>query len=787
MNKPMLKLASLLEGRFRFNRFYRYLLSYTVLVVLLLFVVSGVVYGTFVKTLRQDAEDSTISMLSQIRDAVDMRSKEMNRVALQIAANPLLTPYMVTSSGYDQYQAVNELGKYRSSNEFIHDIVVYYGDNNPSRLYAASGTYSADNFFEYVYHFSDLNLEQFSEMVSTVKSPVMRPLEVISSSGRTGRMSMYIFRSPANSGNPDGTVLFLIREEAWNNLLQNVLKDYKGFMYIWNDKHEIIAETSTFLSEDSGEEILQALQSARLDKPVGSMKSGGRSYSVVQLTSDYNNWSYVAVMPTDQFMGKVNQTRRVFDIAVLAVFLLGMSMAVALSIGNYKPIQKLTGLLNHRAGGRSLPRKTDEVAFIYEAIGEVTRENEGLMYELKSQARVLKEKYILAFIQGKVKTRQQLDEMLRFSNLQLDKPYFAVMLFFIDDYRRFVQEHSELMQGNLKYALMKATEELSQEIGSGWGAECMDDRSVVVLLNIAEPFAELRFLRELAAKVKQFFSKYFHMTVTVGIGGIYSDVSMVRQSFLQAEQAIRYRFVKGGNQIICFSDVTTSGTETIWYPLELEAHLVRAIKQGNGDEAEQAIRDMMRSIVMQPRMIEEVECVCFDIINTVMKTLAEMGIGLSGYADRTMERIFVSHFETIEALEHHMVEFCRQVCRYVEKQTESKSYALPDKLLPYVHAHYREPNINLKQIADEFGLSPSYLTRYFKDHTGVSLMRYIDMLRINEAKEMLRNTDLTLREIVEQVGDVDSTNFIRKFKKSEGITPIHYRNLTRSRETKERY
>ena len=781
MKKRLFSLASFPEIPFGFNRFYRYLLSYTVLVVLLLLVVSGAVYGTFVKTLRQDAEDSTISMLSQIKDAVDMRSKEMNRVALQIATNPLLTPYMVTSSKYGEYQAVNELGKYRSSNDFIYDIMIYFGKNS-SLLYAASGVYSVDNFFEYVYHFSDLNPEKLNMLVSTAKYPAMRPLETVSDSGRKGKLSMYVFPSSKNPGSSDETILFLIREEAWNNLLQNVLSDYKGYMYIWNENREIIAKTITLPVGDDGDKILQALQSDGFDRPVGTMKIDGCRYSVVRLTSDYNNWSYVAIMPNDQFMGKVNQTLKIFSFSVLAVFLMGMSVSVAFSIRNYKPIRNLIRMLNHRAGGFSLPQKKDEVAFIHEAIGKVTRENEGLLYELKSQARILKEKYILAFIQGKVKTRKQLDEMLRFSNLQLDKPYFAVMQLFIDDYHRFVQEQGEFMQESLKYALMKVTEELSQEIGGGWGAEYLDDRSIVVLLNIEEPYAEMRYLRELAEKVRQFITKHFHFTVTVGIGEIYSDVAMVRQSFLQAQQAIRYRFIKGGNRVICYNEMETAKVGAIWYPVEWEAKLVKAIKQGNDSQAEKAIREMMRSMVVEPRRIEEVECVCIGMINTVMRTVSEIGNGLSGYAEETMERIFVSRFETIEALEHHMVEFCRQVCRYVRSQTESKSCGLPDKLLPYIHENFRDPNISLKQLSEQFELSPSYLTRYFKDHIGVSIMRYIDMLRINEAKELLRNTDWTLREIVQHLGVADSTNFIRKFKKSEGITPIHYRNLTRHRE-----
>ena len=60
-------------------------------------------------------------------------------------------------------------------------------------------------------------------------------------------------------------------------------------------------------------------------------------------------------------------------------------------------------------------------------------------------------------------------------------------------------------------------------------------------------------------------------------------------------------------------------------------------------------------------------------------------------------------------------------------------------------------------------------------------MRYIDTLRMEQAKRLLQSTQLTIREIVKEVGYTDVSNFMRKFKKNEGITPTQYRNQTTMR------
>jgi two-component system response regulator YesN len=83
----------------------------------------------------------------------------------------------------------------------------------------------------------------------------------------------------------------------------------------------------------------------------------------------------------------------------------------------------------------------------------------------------------------------------------------------------------------------------------------------------------------------------------------------------------------------------------------------------------------------------------------------------------------------------------------------------------------------LDSLASACGVSSSYLGRYFKQQTGCSPMQYVDQLRMAEVKELLVNTQLNLNEILNQTGYIDKANFIRKFKKAEGVTPMKYREL----------
>ena len=84
--------------------------------------------------------------------------------------------------------------------------------------------------------------------------------------------------------------------------------------------------------------------------------------------------------------------------------------------------------------------------------------------------------------------------------------------------------------------------------------------------------------------------------------------------------------------------------------------------------------------------------------------------------------------------------------------------------------------ISLKDIADEVGYSPNYCDAFFKERTGESLIDYVIMRRIDEAKLLLAEGVLSLKEVAFSVGFEDYNYFCRLFKKKTNYTPGEYKN-----------
>lgn len=100
------------------------------------------------------------------------------------------------------------------------------------------------------------------------------------------------------------------------------------------------------------------------------------------------------------------------------------------------------------------------------------------------------------------------------------------------------------------------------------------------------------------------------------------------------------------------------------------------------------------------------------------------------------------------------------------------------KAIAHIRAEYHEP-LRLVDVAQNMYISPSYLSRRFREYTGVSFKKYLTWVRMEAAKMLLKETQLSIVEIAERVGYTDSNYFSVCFKRLTGLSPSLYRTQER--------
>lgn len=140
---------------------------------------------------------------------------------------------------------------------------------------------------------------------------------------------------------------------------------------------------------------------------------------------------------------------------------------------------------------------------------------------------------------------------------------------------------------------------------------------------------------------------------------------------------------------------------------------------------------------------------------------------------------YTSHINTLMSLQgQQLIEWAFQqfldITGQVKKQTTiDYSNKIVQAAKEYLEAHYTE-EISLEDVAEYVNISPQYFSKLIKKHTGLNFIDWLSMLRVNKAKELLANSNLTVKEVCYMVGYKDPNYFSRIFKKKIGLTPSEY-------------
>ena len=109
-----------------------------------------------------------------------------------------------------------------------------------------------------------------------------------------------------------------------------------------------------------------------------------------------------------------------------------------------------------------------------------------------------------------------------------------------------------------------------------------------------------------------------------------------------------------------------------------------------------------------------------------------------------------------------------------EHPVESGIYRSVHEVTAYLNDHYRE-DLTLEDLAEKFFISRFYLTRIFKETTGITVVQYLTVVRIRQAARLLRETDSPITEIADLCGFGNVTYFEKVFHRIRGMTPRQYR------------
>ena len=121
-------------------------------------------------------------------------------------------------------------------------------------------------------------------------------------------------------------------------------------------------------------------------------------------------------------------------------------------------------------------------------------------------------------------------------------------------------------------------------------------------------------------------------------------------------------------------------------------------------------------------------------------------------------------------------DYLKQQIIAVRSRLESEAIRPIRTAKSYIMQHFEE-QITLEDVCAAVGFSVSYFSKLFKKETGEGFARFLVRVRIDRAKELLRDTNLPVAEVCRMVGYNDIKHFVGTFKKMTSLNPSQYRKL----------
>ena len=278
-------------------------------------------------------------------------------------------------------------------------------------------------------------------------------------------------------------------------------------------------------------------------------------------------------------------------------------------------------------------------------------------------------------------------------------------------------------------------------------------------------------LIEKARNMIRDITKRIEVQFKFGIGSVTSLTKLV-ESYKEAIVAVR----TGKGRVSHIKDLSIGCEYEGDYPINTENELFYRIEQGDLEGSRREAN------LFFDWMTEHYPDCEMDIKLKVLEFIlfAEQKAFLSGgmtyyFRYRKDYLTYVNSIDSYEQLRTYFIEKVSEACRNIKNNRLEKSSGIVAKAKVYIKENYSK-DIFLEDISRKVDISPYYFSKLFKEETGENFIEYLTNIRIEEAKRLLKNRDLSIKNVSIDTGYSDPNYFSRIFKKQVGLTPTEYRD-----------
>lgn len=691
--------------------------------------------------------------LNQFFRLIDAEIEEMKNLVIEIGGDEKFVTYAqyaVDAPNKTGYQGVllnKALIEY--GDEKYEDIFVFY----PYENRVVSGVKSLLNkerYWETYYNSCDYN-----EFVSVLECPSFQPV-LCSIDTKNGDSYFCVAMRKRNNRNPqrDFVVVAIMRPSYLEKMMIVDEREVNGQLVIF-DKNKELLISSNFDGQDDFEILDQ--NNVHYETYIGNTK-----YMVHVKSAESIEGGYAFIMPYAYFWKELFSLRTICGIGGLLCIVVSIYLAYKRTKVIYYPIESMiTSVEKQSSDAYYNNKEKNEFEFFESIVQNKTKKIELLEKKLVADEDIRKQHWARTLLEGEI-TAETLEggNFEQEISLSADKFFVATVN---------IHRKSGVEEKIQRIVVSDMLDELS--VVPIYIAQIDKDRYAVIFCLIQDKKKE--DVVNVLINWHKSCNYEEEIVISVGMGEVYVGIQGIRESYKESMAALRYKWLLGEGRLIEYTQVANrefdykSGTESKIFRMVMEH-----IKDGNGESADKLVYKIFDVYNIHTNVsINSVECFKYEVFSVLNNVV----IHINAPEEYRHKLHYLMECFTIMTYKEHLNRLFNDLHIWYNENVNKEDAC--SKVKSYVEQNYSNSYLSVADISKEVNLTSSYLSKQFKEKYNISILDYIAQTRIKNAKILLQDASLSVKQVAEMTGFLSDNVFIKTFKKWEGITPKNYRNL----------
>ena len=274
-------------------------------------------------------------------------------------------------------------------------------------------------------------------------------------------------------------------------------------------------------------------------------------------------------------------------------------------------------------------------------------------------------------------------------------------------------------------------------------------------------------------RMRSVLEKKMGIYLTIGVSRCRSQLEGKETS--EARQALKQRIIYGKANIYFYEDIRILGEQE--FPVSQLRLLEQYIEHNEIFKVKNLVQEIFSEELVKKYGSAYLRIMWIRILNLLLHHYERRGRNAAEIEKMLQNYNLLDRIQSLQEIRQKIIEMVME-CVSTESVADANARSKIQMAIGYIQEHFAE-NLTVNVLAEHYGMSPNYFSSMFKKEMSRSAVNYITELRINQARELLYHSELSVVDISKKVGYEDSQYFFRVFKKYLGMTPLQYREESR--------